>query len=148
VQKFAIPIQLRWTDIDANRHMRHSAYYDLGAIVRVNFFLKHGLATSAFEEMNIGIILFREEALFKREIVYEDKIEVDVEITKASSDFSRWSLRHRIYKNGDTIAAIITVDGAWIDMQKRRLTIPGDRIQRVFAKFPKADDFDGIVRGN
>lgn len=148
MERFAIPIQLRWTDIDANRHMRHSAYYDLGAIVRVNFFTKNGLGTSVFEEMNIGVILFREEALFKREIVYEDKIEVDVEITKAAKDFSRWSIRHRIYKNGDTIAAIINVDGAWIDMQKRKLTIPGDRIQRVFAEFPKANDFEEIVRGS
>ena len=100
MNKFIIPIQIRWTDIDANRHMRHSAYYDFGAIARMNFFVSHGLTTTHFEEMKVGIILFREEAIFKREIVYEDHISVDIEMTKASNDFSRWSLRHRLYKNG------------------------------------------------
>ncbi len=146
MQKFILPIQIRWTDIDANRHMRHSAYYDFGAVARVNFLVQHGLDTSKFEEMNIGIILFREEALFKREIIYTDKIEIDVELTKASKDFSRWSLHHRIFKNGETLAAIINVDGAWIDMTKRKLTVPNEVIQQAFSMFPKANDFEEIVR--
>ena len=128
--------------------MRHSAYYDFGAVARVNFLVHHGLDTSKFEEMKIGIILFREEALFKREIIYSDKIEIDVEITKASKDFSRWSLRHRIFKNGETVAAIINVDGAWIDMVKRKLTVPNELIQQAFSMFPKANDFEEIVREN
>lgn len=146
MHQYRIPIQLRWTDIDANRHMRHSAYYDCGAVARMNLFTSHGLRVDKFEEFKTGVILFREEAIFKKEIVYEDKIEIDLELIKASKDFSRWSMRHHLYKNGETLAAIITVDGAWIDTDKRKLTVPNDFIQKMFSSFPKSSDFEEIVR--
>lgn len=146
MEKLNIPIQIRWTDIDANRHLRHSAYYDYGAIARMNFFIRHELTTRHFEESGIGIILFREEALFKREIVYEDNVTIDITLTKASNDFSRWSLRHHIYKNADTLAAIINVDGAWIDITKRKLATPDDLIKRVFSAIPRSEDFVEVIR--
>ncbi|MCE2994295.1 MAG: acyl-CoA thioesterase [Cyclobacteriaceae bacterium] len=138
---FLIPIQVRWSDIDQNRHLRHSAYYDYGATTRIACFSQQGLTNLKFEELRIGPILFREEALFKREIKFEDKVSVDLVVTKATADFSRWSIRHHIYKEDRTIAAIINMDGAWIDMTKRKLTIPNDFIQQVFTGFPKAEDF-------
>lgn len=138
---FELPIQVRWSDIDQNRHLRHSAYYDYGATTRITCFSQQGLTNLKFEELRIGPILFREEALFKREIKFEDKVTVDLVVTKATPDFSRWSIRHHIYKDDRTIAAIINMDGAWIDMSRRKLTIPNDFIQQVFAKFPKSADF-------
>jgi acyl-CoA thioester hydrolase len=44
-------------------------------------------------------------------------------------------------KNGDETAAIITVDGAWIDVVQRKLTIPPDKVTHVFEKMPKAELF-------
>jgi acyl-CoA thioester hydrolase len=105
---YVVPIQLRWTDIDANRHVKHSSYYDFGAIARMNFFVAHGLSIEKMREFSIGPVLFREEAVFKREIRYEDKVTIDVRIVKASPDYSRWSLQHKIYLDGNTVAAIIT----------------------------------------
>ena len=32
---FSLPIQIRWSDIDQNRHLRHSAYYDYGSNGRI-----------------------------------------------------------------------------------------------------------------
>ena len=146
MEKLSIPIQIRWTDIDANRHLRHSAYYDYGAVARMNFFIQHELTTKHFEEARIGIILFREEALFKREIVYEDNVTIDIALTKASSDFSRWSIQHHIYKNGDTLAAIINVDGEWIDLTKRKLAAPDGLIRKVFSAMPRSEDFVEVIR--
>lgn len=95
---YSQPIQIRWADIDANRHLRHSAYYDYGAAVRMMFLSGHGLTTKKLEELQIGPILFREEAIFRREIILEDKIFIDVEMIKATPDLSRWSLRHNFLK--------------------------------------------------
>ena len=87
MDKFYLPIQVRWSDIDQNRHLRHSAYYDYGATVRIACFSQHGLTNLKFEELRIGPILFREEAVFKREIKFEDSITVDLFVTKATHDF-------------------------------------------------------------
>ncbi len=144
MENFILPIQIRWSDIDQNRHLRHSAYYDYGAMVRVSCFVEQGLTTSKLEEFNIGPVLFREEAIFKREIHFEDKISVDLELRKSLPDFSRWSIQHHFYKEDKTLAAIINLDAAWIDLTKRKLTIPNPFIQNVFAGFPKANDFAWI----
>lgn len=146
MEKYSLPIQVRWSDIDQNRHLRHSAYYDYGATVRIACFSDHGLTNLKFEELRMGPILFREEALFKREIKFEDKITVDLVVTKATPDFSRWSVRHHFYKEDGTLSAIINMDGAWIDMLARKLATPDNFIQQVFEDFPKAKDFETIVR--
>lgn len=145
MQKFSLPIQVRWSDIDQNRHLRHSAYYDYGATVRIACFSDHGLTNLKFEELHIGPIVFREEAIFKREIKFEDKITVDLAVTKASADYSRWSIRHHMYKQDGTLCAVINLDGAWIDIVKRKLAMPNEFIQTVFQDFPKADDFEPII---
>lgn len=144
MQSFSLPIQVRWSDIDQNRHLRHSAYYDYGATARIACFSQHGLSNQKLEELHIGPILFREEAIFKREIKFEDRITIDMVVTKATSDFSRWSIRHHLYKEDNILAAILNMDGAWIDISKRKLAIPSDFIQKIFADFPKANDFQEI----
>lgn len=141
------PIQLRWTDIDANRHVKHSSYYDFGAIVRMQVLTRSGVDVSHFEKHRIGIVLFREECIFRREIVFEDTIEMDVVMTKATANYSRWSLKHHLFKNGDTLAAEIAVDGAWIDLERRKLTAPDPLAQKVFGMFEKSGDFQEIVPG-
>ncbi len=146
MEKFSLPIQVRWSDIDQNRHLRHSAYYDYGATVRIACFSEHGLTNLKFESLHIGPILFREEAVFKREVKFEDKIIADIEVTRATEDFARWSLRHNIYKDDGTLCAILNLDGAWIDIVKRKLAIPNEYVQAIFRDFPRAKDFEWTVR--
>lgn len=147
MKKYSLPIQIRWADIDQNRHLRHSVYYDYGAMVRITFLSSMGLTTEKLEELRIGPIIFREEAIFKREINLEDKIEMDVELTKTTHDYSRWTIRHTITKNDGTIAAIINLDGAWIDIEKRKLAEAPEFIQKIFNDFPKSEDFQMIHKG-
>lgn len=146
--RFSLPIQIRWSDMDQNRHLRHSAYYDFGALVRTRFLTSHGLTTEKMEELRIGPILFREEAQFKKEIRMEDQLEVDVELVRTRHDYSRWSLRHNFYKDKGALAAIINMDGAWLDLTKRKLVIPPDFIIQVFGQIPLAPDFQTTVVDN
>ena len=139
MEKYSKTLQIRWSDIDQNRHLRHSVYYDFGALVRFSFMSEQGLTAKKLEDLSIGPILFREEAIFRREIRPEDKITVDVELTKMNHDFSRWSLRHHFRKDDGTLAAVVTMDGAWIDLKTRKLAVPGDFVQSVFDTFPKSD---------
>jgi acyl-CoA thioester hydrolase len=146
MEKFSLPIQVRWSDIDQNRHLRHSVYYDYGATVRISCFSEHGLTNLKFEELHIGPILFREEAIFKREIKFEDSVMVDMYVTKATRDFARWSIRHQFFKEDLTLAAVLSMDGAWIDVSKRKLAVPGDYIREIFDDFPKSEDFLWVER--
>ena len=143
---FKQSIQIRWADIDANRHLRHSVYYDYGASMRMSALTAEGLSMKKLEELRMGPILFREEAIFKREIMFEDLISIDVQLVRSRRDFARWSLRHNFTREDGTLAAIVNIDGAWIDLVKRKLAIPDPFIIHVFERFPKSEDFEFIER--
>jgi acyl-CoA thioester hydrolase len=146
MEKFSLDLQVRWSDIDANRHLRHSVYYDYGALCRMEALSGTGLTTQKLEELAIGPVLFREEAVFRREILFDDNIRITLEILKATADYSRWSFRHQIIKHDDALAATIQVDGAWIDMHKRKLAMPDAFVQNVFSLLPKSQDFQLIEK--
>ena len=146
MQSFSLPIQIRWADIDQNRHLRHSVYYDYGATVRIACFSQQGLTTAKLEELGIGPIAFREEAVFRRELKFEDQITINLEVVKATKDFGRWTIRHQIFKAVGTLAATLTLDGAWIDLHKRKLAIPDAFAQNIFNDFPKAKEFAWVLR--
>ncbi len=144
MQDFKLQVQVRWSDLDPNFHLRHSVYYDWGAFCRVEFLAAHGLDTSAMMALQFGPILFREECVFRKEIRSEDIVHIDLKLLKAKKDISRWSIQHHITKNSGIISAIITVDGAWINMSERKLAAPHEKVIEVFNAMPKADDFDWI----
>jgi acyl-CoA thioester hydrolase len=148
MEKYSKTMQIRWSDVDQNRHLRHSVYYDFGALVRISFMSEQGLTARKLEELSIGPILFREEAIFRHEIRPEDKITVDVELTKMNQDFSRWSLRQHFRKEDCTLSAIVTMDGAWIDLNTRKLAIPNSFAQSVFDLFPKSVNLKMVLKNN
>ncbi len=138
-------VEVRWADLDPNFHMLHSRYYDLGAYIRMSFLSEHGLTLHAMAENKLGPILFREECIFKREIKFGDKVEINLCMLKARRDGSRWTMQHHITINNDTLAAIITVDGAWINTERRRLATPTEAVAVVFDKIPRSENFEWMV---
>ena len=142
MNSFILPISLRWADFDPNRHLRHSVYYDFAAAMRVNVLVSQGLSSKKMEELQIGPILFREEAIFKREILLEDKLTIDAQVTRSTEDFARFSIRHQIKKEDGTVAAVINVDIAWIDLVKRKLTVLPDSVRHIFEAWPRTSDFE------
>ncbi len=133
--------QVMWSMVDANAHLRHSAYADFAAQARLNLLEKFGLKPSVFLKQNIGPILFREETLYLKEVRPNDMVRVTCELTKSRSDGSRWSIRHEIYRSDSTKAAIINVDGAWIDTIQRKLTALPEELNILFHQTPKSHDY-------
>ncbi len=137
-------VEIRWSDLDPNFHLRHSVYYDWGAFIRMSFLTEHSLSLEVMIENNIGPILLREEAIFKKEIHFKDSIELNIQLVKCSHDLRRWTIQHEIWKNGDKLSAIVSVDGAWIDTQKRKLATPPEQFIENFLLMPKSENFEWI----
>lgn len=136
-------LQIRWADLDANGHLRHTVYYDWGSFCRVTFLNEHGLSISKMQELHIGPVLFREECVFKKEIHLGDQVTINLELLKARKDFSRWCVRHTIFKE-DYIAAIVIVEGSWMDTVERKLAKPVAEIKKVYAQMPVAANFEWL----
>ena len=142
MENFVKELQVRWSDLDPNVHLRHSVYYDWGAYSRILFFNENKLTTIVLQQLQIGPILFREECVFKREIRLGDRVTIDLRLLKARKDYSRWAIQHSIVKNDDTLSAILTVEGAWLDIAKRKLAIPPPEVSSVLAAMPKDGSFE------
>ncbi len=146
MDSFDTKLEIRWSDLDPNFHVLHSKYYDYGAFCRMAFLVQNGLTPELMKEHHFGPILFREECFFKREINFADEISISLRLSKSTADHSRWSMEHEIIKNGSTLAAVMNVDGAWMDTVKRKLTVPPPVVKNVFELLPKSTNFEIIVK--
>lgn len=136
-----------WADLDPNRHMRHTAYNNYAAQVRVDFMDEYGLSLSQMEKLQLGPVLFKEQTQFISEVRMGERITVDLKVAGLSADGERWKMVHHIYKSDGKLSAIITVEGAWIDMAKRKLKPPPPEFAIGFRELPKTEDFQEIVKG-
>jgi acyl-CoA thioester hydrolase len=142
MNEYSKTIDIRWSDLDPNFHVRHSAYYDFGAYVRICFLTDFGLTTEKLLQHNLGPILFREECVFKREIQFGDGVTINIRLKKCNATVSRWTIIHEIKKDDNILCAIITVDGAWLDTLKRKLTVPPQFVVETFDKIERTEDFE------
>jgi acyl-CoA thioester hydrolase len=145
--EFSRIIQIRWSDLDPNFHVRHSVYYDWGAFCRIECFNQYGLTADVMMQNQIGPILFREECVFRREIKNGDAIRINMQITKSRKDYSRWSIQHQITKDEEKLCAVLTVDGAWMNLAQRKLMSPPEQVHHIFEQFPKGEAFEWMAGG-
>jgi acyl-CoA thioester hydrolase len=142
MQSFIKKIDIRWSDLDPNFHLRHSAYYDFGAYCRVCFLEDAGFTTAVMMQHSVGPVLFREECSFRKEIHFGDDISIDLQLEKSTPNFSRWTMKHRIFRNQEILCATIIIEGAWMDTRIRKLAaIPETFSSAIMNTIPKTDNF-------
>ncbi|MHC2992674.1 thioesterase [Pontibacter sp. HJ8] len=133
--------KVMWSHLDANMHMRHSAYADFAAQARIEALEELGLDLKTFQRLHIGPILFREETNYLREVGINEELTITSELTKGRKDGSRWTIRHEIIKADGVKAAVIVVEGAWLDVLKRKLAVLPEELVEHFAHMPRSADY-------
>jgi acyl-CoA thioester hydrolase len=141
---FSMPVQIRWSDLDPNFHLRHSVYYDWGAMCRLEFLNSVGLTWKRMQQLQTGPVIFREECIFRKEIRLSDPVTIDMKLVKAKRDFSRFTIQHEIKKDPETVSAILMVDIAWINGTTRKLTVLPQEDIDVLAKTPFTENFEWL----
>lgn len=141
MSKFEKEIEVRWADVDQNRHVRHSAYYDYGAFARIKFLESIGFGAKEMEKIGIGPILFKEECNFIREVKPTDTITVNVLRGPIQKGSAKWVLYHEIYNQDGVKCAHIKAQGAWMDLRERKISAPSDELADSFLQLEEGSDF-------
>lgn len=136
--------EVRWADIDANQHLRHSAYADLCTHTRFEWLTESGFPAGEFARLGFGPVLFSEQTVYRREVHLGDRVVINVELAAASEDFSRWKLRHEIRKADGTLAAVYEVSGAWLRLEDRKLIPPPPALSAILQALPLSGDYQRI----
>jgi len=145
IMTYNVNFATKWSDFDPNRHMRHTAYNEYAAEVRIRYFSAQNFSIEEFTKHNIGPILFEEYTSFRKEIHLGENITVNMKLSGLSKNNERWKITHEVFNEAGQLSAIIKVYGAWIDLQKRKLTIPPKEAEHLFLNTDKTDDFEEIA---
>jgi acyl-CoA thioester hydrolase len=144
MEVYSLPYEVRWTDIDINRHVRYSAYIDAAAELRYRFLNQHGFSPNAFERLGIGLIYTSLAINFYREVFLGETLQITFCLTGMSPQKIRWKVRHDFLKANGKKAATLILEGAFLDMATRQPIIPTPGMMDVFLQVPRTPDFEAM----
>lgn len=139
--RYARKFDARWSDMDANGHMRNTAYLDKAVDVRHMFMNDSGFAPAEFMRLGVGPIVMKDELNYFKELRLQQAMEVTLELAGSSVDGSRFLLRHEVTRDDGTLSARITSTGGWLDLAERTLVRPPPAILAAMEKLGKTSDF-------
>jgi acyl-CoA thioester hydrolase len=142
MEAYSLPYEVRWTDIDINRHVRYSAYIDAAAELRYRFLNQHGFPPNAFEKMGVGLVYTSLAINFYREVLLGETLTITFYVAGMSPQKIRWKVRHDFLKANGKKAATLVLDGAFLDMATRQPLIPSSELMAVFEQGPRTPDFE------
>jgi acyl-CoA thioester hydrolase len=134
--------QVGWSHLDANAHMRNTAYLDLAAGVRVTYFAAAGFSVDAFAQLQFGPVIRREELEYFRELRLQDDVRVTLLLAGSSEDASRFRLRNEFWRESGTLVARLTSLGGWLDLRARRLIAPPPDLATALHALERTSDFE------
>jgi len=144
MERFERTFPLRWSDADANGHVRHTVYAELGVELRMAWLAEAGLTWKWFEEQGLGPVLLEERSEYLREVGIGEALRVALEGVGLSPDGGFWRLRHPMYRADGTEAARVTVYGGWLDLGARRLVPAPDALLARLRSAHRAPDWQEI----
>jgi acyl-CoA thioester hydrolase len=135
--------RIRWADVDANGHMRHSAYADYAADVRMVMFESFGFGLKELNTLKVGPILFREETRYLREVALGDSLRIDCTLRGISEDGRKWSLQQHFYRShsdSEQLCAVLITEGSFFDLATRKICAPPEALAAALrSKLPRCD---------
>lgn len=140
-QAFECPYEVRWSDLDANRHLRNTVFSEYATHARFRMLASHGFSMAEFEALRFGPIMFREEIRYRREVVFGDAGTVNVLFSGISADGSHWEVVQEVTRGDGKLAAVLTIEGAWIHMDTRKLVAPPAELLALLQRLPRTKAF-------
>jgi len=126
---------VRWSDIDANKHLANSSYVEYCAQTRMAFMNEHKMGLRELNRWGIGPVILHERYSFFKEIFADQTVFVTAEIAGMSEDASIYQFLHKFYFPDGTHCATAEATGVWIDMMLRKSTTPPDDILEVMQEY-------------
>ena len=133
--------EIRWSDVDANRHMANSAYLNFMSHTRMSFLLEIGFNQKTMSQNNIGPVVFHEHVYYFKEAFLGKPVKVSLELVGLSEDGMFFEFHHNFYDGNGKNFAHCQIMGAWIDLKTRTLTGLGNEFLAAFNKVQKEDGF-------
>jgi acyl-CoA thioester hydrolase len=134
--------QIRWSDLDANRHVANSSYVDLLSETRMSYLRENGFTQTKFEEYGIGPVIFTEEFYYIKEIKPNENIKISVELMANSESFKYIKFAHCIFNDEGKLCVYSETFFGWFSLTERRLVVPPELIKDILSTLQKTDQHE------
>ena len=138
--------EIRWSDIDANRHLANSAYLNFMSHTRMAFLMELGFDQKTMAKHQIGPVVFYEHIYYFKEAFPGKPIKVSMEIVGMSKDGKFFEFHHNFYDCNGVNFAHCEMMGAWMDLKTRSLTGLTDDFLKVFGEVEKPIGFRVLTK--
>jgi acyl-CoA thioester hydrolase len=142
METYSNTYEIRWTDLDANGHMRYAAYIDATMDQRYRFFAEHGFPPEAFLKLGLGLIYTALSAQFLREVRLGETLTITYLLAGLSPRGMRWKVQHDLFKANGKKAVVISIEGAILDLNTRKPTLPPAELLSMIQLLARASEFE------
>ncbi|HEU4561309.1 MAG TPA: acyl-CoA thioesterase [Longimicrobium sp.] len=142
---FTCPFEVRWSDVDGNRHVRNTAFSEYATHTRFRLLAAHGFDAARLEALRFGPVMMREETRYRRELHLGDRVTVTVRCSGLSADASHWRVRQEVLREDGKEAAVLTIQGGWIHLDSRKLIVPPAGLGDILLALPRTRDFEELA---
>ncbi len=133
--------EIRWNDIDANRHLANRAYVEYATHVRMSYLSKQGFNQQLMSKFNIGPVVFYEHIYYFKEVFYGRPVRVSMELSGVSEDGKFFEFRHNYYDHKGRNFAHCEMMGGWVDLKERKLISLPEELNHFFNKIERPKNF-------
>ena len=137
---------IRWSDIDANRHVTSVTYSKLCIETRLALLREHGFSQDELAKMHIGPAIVHEELFYLREVKPDDKITVELQIKGITADKRFFKFGHSMLNGEKEMAVYNICTFCWIDLKERKLCVAPQKLLGILENLPKSHDFKILTK--
>ena len=118
-------------NIDCNQHVSESSYYKIAIDVLQGLHQELGL-NDLFANEQTAPIVFSSNIEFFREVFVDEEVTIAVVLLPESPDFRKWQRIFEIYNQADELSVKIISQGAFFDLQTRKVKAPSLGLYKAF----------------
>jgi len=138
---FLKEFEIRWNDLDANRHLANVSYLAFASETRLAFLNQMGLSIADLKHLAIGPVVFNERLFYFKEVLPDDSIRVSFELAALSKEGMFFEFEHNYFNSKGENVARCEMMGAWMDLNTRKLTLLPEELLNAFEKTHKTKNF-------
>lgn len=142
MQKF----EIRWSDLDPNRHLANYAFINFMSQARLNFLRTNGIDQNTLENYDLGPIAFYENIYYFKEVSPDSTVYLSVQLKGMAENGMFFEFQHNIYDENGRNLATCEMMGAWIDLKSRKLKAFPEDLLPNFNAMEKAADFKTLTK--
>lgn len=145
---FIKEFEIRWSDVDANRHLGNSAYVNFMSHTRMAFLSQLGFTHATMEENALGPVVFYEHIYYFREVFPGKPVRVSLEVAGLSEDGMLFEFHHNFYDHTDRHVAHCEMMGAWMGLKDRQLQGLPQHLLELMKDVERSEGFRWLTKAD